>query len=317
MDILAEHGFDPEKFILGSLCKRGHEFQGTGGSLRYKHANGKAAGCTECRKLNAETFKQNQPQQTEKFILGSLCKRRHEFESTGQSLRYAKGTHQCVQCSKENGSDYRSKHPDKIKEYSRQYYEANREAFLEYRSRYYRANTEKIKEWRKRPDVAEKHRIQSRRYARMNQILVKERNKKWRESNKDYLKLKNKEYRSTERGKEACRQGKRAYFSRKRKVHSSPISPDALLKRAGELGDKCSYCNGKHESWDHFIPVSQGGSDVIGNLVPCCKLCNSAKRNQDPLEWYQRQPFYSEKQWKKILRILGKTPETYNQIPLL
>jgi hypothetical protein len=31
---------------------------------------------------------------------------------------------------------------------------------------------------------------------------------------------------------------------------------------------------------DHAHPVSQGGTDAMNNLVPCCKSCNSSKRNR-------------------------------------
>lgn len=44
MDIVSD--FDTEKFYLGSLCKRGHDWNGTGRSLRYKRKV-----CLECSKL--------------------------------------------------------------------------------------------------------------------------------------------------------------------------------------------------------------------------------------------------------------------------
>ncbi len=35
---------------------------------------------------------------------------------------------------------------------------------------------------------------------------------------------------------------------------------------------------------DHVIPLSQGGRSVKGNLVPCCKECNSKKKADLPPE---------------------------------
>ena len=41
-----------------------------------------------------------------KYILGSLCKRGHDWNSTGQSLRYAYGYHSCVSCQKIHSKEY-------------------------------------------------------------------------------------------------------------------------------------------------------------------------------------------------------------------
>src|SRR6266478_5147716 len=42
--------FDAEKFRLGKLCKRGHDWQGSGKSLRYRKGD-----CAECRKACLKT----------------------------------------------------------------------------------------------------------------------------------------------------------------------------------------------------------------------------------------------------------------------
>lgn len=45
---------------------------------------------------------------------------------------------------------------------------------------------------------------------------------------------------------------------------------------------KCVYCNKKAESWDHLESLVKDGmftgyGHELGNLVPCCKRCNSSK----------------------------------------
>jgi 5-methylcytosine-specific restriction endonuclease McrA len=42
---------------------------------------------------------------------------------------------------------------------------------------------------------------------------------------------------------------------------------------------------------DHIIPLSRGGRSTKGNVVPCCKECNTAKKQLLPMEWedYLRQ----------------------------
>lgn len=51
----------------------------------------------------------------------------------------------------------------------------------------------------------------------------------------------------------------------------------------------CHYCNRptppKELTMDHIIPVSRGGKSTKGNVVPCCKECNNAKKQLLPMEW--------------------------------
>jgi len=51
----------------------------------------------------------------------------------------------------------------------------------------------------------------------------------------------------------------------------------------------CYYC---HEAFppktltmDHIVPMARGGKSVKSNVVPCCKDCNSKKKQLLPLEW--------------------------------
>jgi hypothetical protein len=281
-----------------------------------------------------------------KFVLGGLCKRGHDFEGTGKSLRYVKGTHQCVQCNKESSAENRKRNPEKVKERSQAYYQANKQAALDYSATYYSQHKQQAKEWRQRPEVAEKHRQQSRLYRQNNLEKVKLKNKKWREANKDYISKRGKEWRKLNRDNfleylsryrtknrkellekkreyyyanpEQAKKGRRIRRAREKSAHSVSIPSTHLCERTNQFQQKCAYCvTGDYEHWDHFIPIAKGGSEALGNLVPACKGCNLSKHACDPLEWYSRQPFYSKKQWLKILKILGKTPATYNQIPLL
>ena len=50
------------------------------------------------------------------------------------------------------------------------------------------------------------------------------------------------------------------------------------------VGD-CAYCGTPCESWDHVIPLSQGGTNTNANLVPCCVQCNTEKKARTPEEW--------------------------------
>jgi len=51
----------------------------------------------------------------------------------------------------------------------------------------------------------------------------------------------------------------------------------------------CYYCNNrfppKELTMDHLVPIARGGRSVKSNVVPCCKECNTKKRQLLPLEW--------------------------------
>jgi 5-methylcytosine-specific restriction enzyme A len=51
----------------------------------------------------------------------------------------------------------------------------------------------------------------------------------------------------------------------------------------------CHYCRRRVPprdlTMDHVVPLVRGGRSIKGNVVPCCKDCNTAKRNLLPIEW--------------------------------
>ena len=54
----------------------------------------------------------------------------------------------------------------------------------------------------------------------------------------------------------------------------------------------CHYCGQKlpreELTMDHIVPVSRGGKSNKGNIVPCCKQCNSDKKYLTPVEMLLR-----------------------------
>jgi len=51
----------------------------------------------------------------------------------------------------------------------------------------------------------------------------------------------------------------------------------------------CQYCKQnflpKELTMDHIIPLARGGKSERFNLVPCCKECNTKKKQLLPSEW--------------------------------
>lgn len=59
----------------------------------------------------------------------------------------------------------------------------------------------------------------------------------------------------------------------------------ALLGNDPESDLECAYCGENAETWDHIFATVKNGQfsghgHRVGNLVPCCKPCNSRKGNK-------------------------------------
>jgi len=59
-----------------------------------------------------------------------------------------------------------------------------------------------------------------------------------------------------------------------------------LLGQEPEQPLRCAYCDAPAKTWDHVFATVQdssfsGHGHRLGNLLPCCKSCNSAKGNKN------------------------------------
>lgn len=216
-----------------------------------------------------------------KYFLGSLCKREHRWNEGSYSLKYLKSS-ACVEC-------YR---------WRRKNDESYRQAIVESARRY--RETEKGK----------KYEETYRKSEARKQTL-----KNWNASPKK--KLVSAKYIHSEKGKAKGRELASKRRARKLLNHSPGCDGKQREMRFEEFDGCCAYCGAREKLMaDHFIPVSTGGADCLGNIVPACRLCNQRKSAHDAYEWYSQQPFFSKKRWQKILRVLGKTEATLNQLPL-
>lgn len=63
-----------------------------------------------------------------------------------------------------------------------------------------------------------------------------------------------------------------------------------MLGQDPEADLRCVYCDELAETWDHVFGLVKdyqfsGYGHVIGNLLPCCKKCNSEKGNKNWMEF--------------------------------
>lgn len=69
-------------------------------------------------------------------------------------------------------------------------------------------------------------------------------------------------------------------------IHWSDIMHDD--RKTIERGKTtCIYCGCTDNlSWEHLIPISKGGPNIISNQIVACRSCNSSKGDKDIFEWY-------------------------------
>jgi 5-methylcytosine-specific restriction endonuclease McrA len=107
--------FDPEKFYLGKLCPRGHDWNGTGRSLRYRSNTI----CTECAKKNSERYRERRKE--ERTRLAEISKQKTRERNREKS--------------RERARRRRADDPEKARENSRRRYAAHPEVYKTYNHR--------------------------------------------------------------------------------------------------------------------------------------------------------------------------------------
>jgi hypothetical protein len=75
--------------------------------------------------------------------------------------------------------------------------------------------------------------------------------------------------------------------------------------------NKCAYCGSDRAfTLDHIIPKAKGGGTRRGNLLACCPSCNLAKSDQDWLEWYRQQKFWTDERERAVWAWLSYNHES-------
>ena len=173
------------------------------------------------------------------------------------------------------------------------YIAENREQVSAYHAAYYAAQPDKCKAasraWR------EAHRehcnAKARECARVNPAARAARDARWYAKHREQGRASAKAWRMAH--KEQCREYYKQYRDRQRS--QSPIT-DVTLAGWRNLvalwGGQCAYCGDipVRMSRDHVRPLTRGGLNMMSNLLPACRACNSSKHNRLLSEWprYQR-----------------------------
>lgn len=299
MDSVTE--FDAAKFYLGKLCKRGHEWEGSGQSLRYRSGDKLCVECQKVRKhkydkAKSEQLKEVKRKQREekfakidpiildeidntKFFLGKLCKYGHNYKETGYSLRYVCQKHGCVICENLVKTTYRLS----------------------------KEGQQKVKQYRL--ENRDKIRAKNKAYYSQEHIAQKARDraKQWVKDNPERAKANRKAWLQTDKGKFVEQQRRHNRRAAKKVPYCISLTLEQVQNIFAAFDNTCAYCGSPDRlTLDHYIPLSKGGTHTVGNTIPCCHSCNSGKKNRDSKIWYEKQSFFSQLRWKKIQKYLGK-----------
>lgn len=159
-------------------------------------------------------------------------------------------------------------------------YQKNREARLVTARAWRIANFDKIKAYREESYRTNREYIREK--ARANRLKNVE---AYRERDKRY-------YDNKLKSNETYMAHRNAYDRKRNAVETDNHTIPELHQywRAKGIDPKrCTYCDAWHTKWmnnwkrsagDHVVPLCRGGKDIIENIVPCCKSCNSSKNSR-------------------------------------
>lgn len=203
---------------------------------------------------------------------------------------------------------------------SRQYYENNKEVILANNKEYYARvkDDPSYKEKRKERDRIQyqknkqERQEKQRRYYYMHQ---EQRKAYQREYQKEYYK-KNKDKVITYVCEYQKKHPEIQKFKRERRKireESNNYSQDQWHECMEFFDNKCAYsgetclpydadCISDSITVDHIISLSQGGLNVIWNVVPAKFKYNSSKGKKSIEDWYPQQEFFSENRLDKIFQ---------------
>jgi 5-methylcytosine-specific restriction endonuclease McrA len=289
--------YDESRHKLGTLCKRNHDWQGTGLSLRSI----KGRYCLGCERERIAARLQDPEQRRIANECNKACNARHRAlhgrESRSKNgLPYKFIEHHGL--ARKHANLIAEMHaaglgPDAIKETL-----GLRESLL--------------RKAGKSPTVADLVEAERRRYLREHPEIKREikRVKSLEKHHRRYLA--DPDYRLYHRQK-----SKRRKAQIKNSV-AIQVTGKQISARFAKFDHRCAYCGATGDLHiEHVLAISKGGGHALGNIVPACQCCNYSKRDHDPEPWYRAQPFFSELRWRKICRVLGWSRSSVGQLALL
>ena len=191
----------------------------------------------------------------------------------------------CIECSKSRARRYRTEHPERERERSRQWKEAN----PEYNRQWYETNPEYHRQWREaHPDKVRESNRRNRAKYREERV---EYTRQWRKANPKYAHQWHAEHRAeraeqhrqwAKANPEKIREKTRRYRAMKNDATIELVDEAAIYER----DKRCVYCGATEDlTLDHIVALTNGGPHCEDNLVVACRRCNCSKGAKSLIEW--------------------------------
>jgi hypothetical protein len=324
------YAFDSTKWRLGKLCQHGHEWPGTGQSLRRIHPKATAcAGCTGRKTSDwlVSFIDYKSMDWPETHRLAKLCPHQHRWNDSNLTIKISG---KCLGCAKlrsvksyerlkqdstrlalerKRQADSYQRRRDKSPEFVESERRRLREYQAQRRALHGRPSRSKRTTEEKELQVIHRAIRQAGRSPTVFQLLVESQRLYWRE-NPDAQRQRANDLRMVRwRIRYQSDPGFRLYHrekSKRRKAQARRQSPSrvpisAIRQRFNEFSNCCAYCGQEGDMQiEHVEPICDGGLHNIGNIVPACWSCNSSKRANKMESWYRQQPFFSELRLARI-----------------
>lgn len=271
-------GYDESKFTLGPLCKRGHRWQDTDQSLRYRSTRQ----CVECHKAWSANYRGQYYQDNAERIRAKA--REYHHANRGEILA-KQAEYRKTESFRQSIRRHQLRNRESLYERTRHWRRRNKQHVSEYNHQYYSANVDYEKVRRREYQKTHKAQIARTRklYLQRNQAVIKERHSAWARS---------------DRGRLSKRINQSKRLARKRNLPDT-FTPLDWERCLGYWHGCCAVCGRPAGLWhtiaaDHWIPLSSPDcpGTVPTNIVPLCHAkkdgegsCNVSKRDRDPAQW--------------------------------
>jgi 5-methylcytosine-specific restriction endonuclease McrA len=146
------------------------------------------------------------------------------------------------------------------------------------------------------------------------QLVQAEQRRYWQEHPEKYKEFARIQARERARWRQAVDPDYRLYHRQKSKRRKAvmresvgiQLKGEQIRRRFAEFDHCCAYCGVAGDLHiEHVVPISKGGTHALGNVIPACQRCNFSKAANYVEAWYQAQPFFDQRRWRKIQHVLG------------
>ena len=337
--------FDPERFHLGTLCKRGHKWPATEQSLRKTFIDKRGRDCSQCVGCTGAKTKDWLLSFVDAAAmgfadgerLGPVCRGGHLWHGHELTLRVKGKCPECERIRKRalTPKQRETKNAKQRERYAQTYDPSAQKAKHEaikariavdpQFAQHIRDQRRKLKERARRRagmkqllplEIRQLHKAISEagRLPSVARLVANEQRRYWRENPEAKRQAHAEWDRNQWQINYLTNLDLRLYTrekSRRRKLQQRKqtvwkISVLQLRTRFLRFSNACAYCGSTAEiQIEHVLPISKGGLHHINNIVPACKACNYNKAVHPMEQWYRSQPFFDPARLALIQSLTG------------